>query len=377
MKPLLSLLTLLAFTLAACAPPAPLAAQLRSEALPVEGFARAEGIQPFEFPRDFGPHPEYQTEWWYYTGNLDTADGRHFGYQFTIFRRGLLPASQTADRPSAWAADQLYFAHFALTDIGGDAFYFEERFERGAAGLAGAQAAPYSVWLADWQVEETAPGVVRLQARGQSGALDLTLTDRKGPILQGQQGYSQKGPEPGNASYYYSQPRLESAGQIEVNGESFEVSGLSWKDHEFSTSALSPGQIGWDWFSLQLSDGTDLMLYTMRRDDGSIDAFSHGTLIHPDGRAEYLPFDQYTITVLDTWTSPHSGAVYPAAWQIDLPAYNLSLTLQPWQADQELRLSFIYWEGAVKISGSHNGQPLTGNGYVELTGYYASMEGEF
>ncbi|TAK13350.1 MAG: hypothetical protein EPO32_05385 [Anaerolineae bacterium] len=377
MKTLPQFFLLLALALTGCAPAPQLGSRLVAPTENQSGFARAEAMQPLEFPRDFGPHPDYQTEWWYYTGNLDTADGRHFGYQFTVFRRALLPPAERTERASGWAADQIYFAHFALSDIGAGEFTAAERFGRGAAGLAGAQAEPYAVWLEDWRVEETAPGVVRLTAVHESIALDLTLTDLKGPILQGDRGYSRKGAEPGNASYYYSQTRLESAGTVTVNGEAFPVSGLSWKDHEYSTSALSEGQVGWDWFALQLDDGTDLMLYTMRRADGTVDGFSHGTLILADGTTRPLAWGEYSITPTGEWTSPHSGAVYPSGWQIEIPEYGVSLTLMPWQNDQELRLSFVYWEGAVRIEGTHAGAAVTGNGYVELTGYFASMEGEF
>lgn len=341
------------------------------------GFAQAEGPIPLPFPESYGPHPDYQTEWWYYTGNLDTTDGRHFGYQLTIFRRALLPAGERTERDSAWGADQVYFAHFAFTDAAGETFYNFERFSRGAAGLAGAQADPYRVWLEDWEIRETGSGQYHLEARQDRVTLSLDLIDEKGPVLQGDRGYSQKGSEPGAASYYYSQPRLQTTGTVTIDGQSHPVVGLSWKDHEFSTSALAPGQVGWDWFALQLNDGTDLMLFHLRRDDGSIDPYSSGTLIYPDGSTDTLTRDDFTITAQDTWRSLHSGAEYPAGWQIELPAYDLSLRLVPYLADQELQVSVIYWEGAVRIAGTYQGHPVIGNGYVELTGYAHSMEGGF
>ena len=175
-------------------------AQLVAQVEPASGFARARGPQALAFPDDHGAHTDYQTEWWYYTGNLEAADGRHFGYQLTFFRSALLPAPERQERSSAWATDQVYMAHFALTDVAAGQFYAFERFSRGAAGLAGAQAAPFQVWLEDWRVEEVAPGNYRLRAAQDDVAIDLQLTDLKGPILQGDAGYSPKGPEPGNAS---------------------------------------------------------------------------------------------------------------------------------------------------------------------------------
>jgi predicted secreted hydrolase len=354
-------------------------ARLIGAAEPPDGFARATGPQPFQFPADHGPHPEYQTEWWYYTGNLQTDDGRHFGYQLTFFRRALAPADRQAARGSELAADQVYMAHFALTDASGRDFRAFERFSRGSAGLAGAQSPPYRVWLEDWSVEERAPGTYWLRAAAEGYALDLALVDANGPVLQGDQGYSQKGPEPGNASYYVSQTRLETSGAVTVPGGSFEVSGLSWMDHEYSTSALSAGQVGWDWFSIQLEDGSELMAYQIRRADGSIDPYSKGTFIAPNGDTTLLRAaeDGFTIEVLDTWRSPRSGAEYPSRWRISVPAAGLTLELEPYLADQELDLSFIYWEGAVRASGARNGAPVAGWGYVEMTGYAASMEGQF
>jgi predicted secreted hydrolase len=226
-------------------------ARLVAVAAEEAGYRRADGPAAIEFPRDQGPHEDYQTEWWYYTGNLDTAEGRHFGYQLTFFRRALVPPAGREARASTWGADQVYMAHFALTDAGSGQYQAFERFSRGAAGLAGAQASPYQVWLDDWSVQEDVSGTVRLRAAQEGLALDLRLSDQKGPILQGDRGYSQKGPDPGNASYYYSQTRLETSGTVQAEGASYPVAGLSWMDHEWSTSSLSAGQVGWDWFSIQ------------------------------------------------------------------------------------------------------------------------------
>lgn len=352
-------------------------AQLVATADDAAGFARAEGLRPLEFPADHGPHPDYQTEWWYYTGNLETGGGRHFGYQLTFFRRALVPPAQRQDRPSNWAANQVYMAHFALTDVAGGRYQAFERFARGAAGLAGAQGTPYHVWLEDWSAEEVEPNVVRLRATQDGLTIDLLLTDRKGPILQGDGGYSQKGPEPGNASYYYSQTRLASSGTVQVVDEIYQVNGLSWMDHEFSTSALAPDQVGWDWFALQMDDGRELMVFQIRKVDGSVDPFSSGTLVTPDGSTRHLSRDDFEIRVGDTWRSPHSGATYPSQWTVRVPLADLTLDVEPYLADQELNVSYAYWEGAVQIRGEQAGSVISGSGYVEMTGYANSMQGQF
>ena len=342
------------------------------------GFARADGPRRLVFPADFGPHPDFQTEWWYYTGNLDTRVGQHFGYQLTFFRRAILPPSERQARSSAWAVEQVYLAHFALTDVSGGHFHAFERMERGSAGLAGAEVDPtYHVWLDNWQVKGAGPGTYLLQASIQGVSLSLNLNDQKGPVLQGDQGYSQKGQNPGNASYYYSQTRLTSTGSVVLDGKPYQVSGLSWMDHEFSTSGLAPQQVGWDWFSIQLNNGYEIMVYTLRNQDGSIDRFSNGTLIAPDGATRRLDSSDFNIKKTASWQSPHTGAVYPAGWSITIPTEGIMLDLQPYLADQELSVSFKYWEGAVKVKGSVNGKGLAGNGYVELTGYAHTMQGQF
>ena len=342
-----------------------------------EGFARAEGPRSFEFPLDFGPHPEFQTEWWYYTGNLEDEEGRHFGYQLTFFQRALAAESDTEARSSAWASEHIYMAHFALTDTEGGNFHAFERFSRGAAGLAGASAEPYSVWLENWRVEQIGSDRFALSVASSGLELQLELWDEEGPVLQGNAGYSRKGSEEGNASYYYSQTRLRSEGQVRIDGVTYTVSGLSWKDHEFSTSALSEGQVGWDWFSIQLSDESELMLYQLRRADGSIDPFSAGTLFRTDGSQVALSAEDFTIESNASWRSPHSGADYPMGWDIRIPAEGIGLRLSPRLQDQELNLSFIYWEGAVSVKGEVGGDAVQGEGYVEMTGYAASMEGQF
>lgn len=341
------------------------------------GFTRATEPGAIRFPRDLGPHDDYQTEWWYYTGNLQTDGGRRFGYQLTFFRRALVPPDESAAAGdgNAWRTEQVYLAHFALSDIDGEAFYFDEQFARGAAGLGGAQAEPYHVWLEEWQAVATGDGGVRLVAETEEVAIDLTLTQTLPPVLHGESGLSAKGPTPGNASYYYSFVQQETAGTVRVGTERFDVTGRSWKDHEYSTSVLEQGAVGWDWFSLQFDNGGALMFFQIRRDDGTIQAESSGTLVYPDGSLAHVPLSGWELEVVDTWTSPETGAVYPAAWRLRLPALGLELEGRSLLADQELRLSTVYWEGAVSYSGSWDGRPVTATGYVEMTGYYETMEG--
>ena len=268
-------------------------------------------------------------------------------------------------------------AHFALTDVAGRGYRAFERFARGAVELAGAQAAPFRVWLEDWRVEEVEPGVTRMRASQEGLALDLVLTDRKGPILQGDRGYSPKGPQPGNASYYYSLTRLETSGMVHLADAVYPVSGLSWMDHEWSTSSLAADQVGWDWFSIQVDDGSELMVFQLRKEDGGIDPFSSGTFIAPDGSTRHLGRDAFEIRVGDTWRSPDTGATYPARWTVTVPDLDLKLEIAPHLAGQELTVSYAYWEGAVRVEGERAGQAVRGNGYVELTGYAASMQGQF
>jgi predicted secreted hydrolase len=342
------------------------------------GFARASEPRVFQFPADHGPHPAFLTEWWYFTGNLEAETGEHFGYQLTFFRRGLSPEPVSADRTSSWASNQVYFAHFSITDVAGDTYEAFERFSRGAAGLAGAQGEPrFRAWLEDWEVIQTEAGIYQLSAKQDQLEIELILTETKGPILQGKDGLSPKGPEPGNASYYYSLPALKSRGTITTENRTYEVAGKSWMDHEFSTSALGADQVGWDWFSIQLDDNTELMYFQIRQEDGGRAPVSSGTLIEADGSTQPLSLEEVDLRVTGQWESPHSGAVYPSGWVLTIPRIGLELEIEPYRADQELNVSFIYWEGAVQISGNRAGQAVSGSGYVELTGYLDSFAGRF
>jgi predicted secreted hydrolase len=332
----------------------------------------------FAFPRDHAAHPDFKTEWWYYTGHLTSEQGEPFSYQLTFFRVGLKRPDPQAS--SAWSLHTVYFAHLALTDIQGRKFTFHEKAGRGALGMSGADTDRYRVWIDDWQAEPEGE-VHHLQAAAGEARLDLRLTPVKPPVLHGQDGLSQKAAGEGYASHYYSLTRLATEGRLNWQGKSFPVQGLSWMDHEFSSSQLAPDQTGWDWFSLQLDDGQDLMLYVLRHQDGSLDPFSSGTLVDAQGQGRHLKLADFAITTISTWKSPRSGAVYPASWKISVPESGYELELQPTVADQELATTrttqVTYWEGSVRISGTRHGQPVRGQGYVELTGYAGKLGGKF
>ncbi|MGH8495418.1 MAG: lipocalin-like domain-containing protein [Gammaproteobacteria bacterium] len=332
-------------------------------------FAQATEPGAIRFPADHGPHPDYRTEWWYVTGNLRNAAGRHFGFQITFFRFAL--AVEAPERDSAWAADQVYMAHFAVTDTAGRRHIAAERFDRAALGLAGAKVEPFRVWLGDWSAASAGKEFLplRLNARDKSMALDLTLTTSKPVVLNGDAGLSRKGPAPGDASYYYSFTRLAASGGITVDGESFDVEGRAWLDREWSSGALGEHLSGWDWFALQLDDGTDIMFYRLRRKDGDVDPFSAGSLVAADGSRRALGAHDVTIESSGSWTSPDSGVTYPMGWRLRLPNESIVLDVQPYVEAQEMDLSVRYWEGAVRVAGGNGGKAATGEGYVELAGY--------
>ncbi len=334
------------------------------------GFARAIEPRRFVFPDDHGPHPEFRNEWWYVTGNLDSETGRRFGYELTIFRFALVPDSDAGSED--WQTGQVYIAHFAVTDPDEQRFLVAEKSSRGAAGLAGATSAPFAVWLDDWSIAEDGDAW-RLKASSDEMAIDVRLNAVKPPVLNGDAGLSQKSSEPGNASYYYTISRLATDGSLRIGDESFAVTGESWLDREWSTSALSGEQVGWDWFALQLSDNTELMFYSLRFKDGSQDPNSAGTYIAANGESTYLAAAEVELDVTDTWDSP-AGGRYPSAWTLAVPDMGLELRVTPVMADQELFTIVRYWEGAVDVAGSRFGEPVDGRGYVELTGYAEDEE---
>jgi len=337
-----------------------------------QNFAHATAPRPFTFPRDHGPHPEYRTEWWYYTGNLQDDQGKQYGYQLTFFRSGL--TEQMPARQSDLATNQFYMAHFAVTSQPANEHLSFERYSRGAAGLAGATGDPsYQVWLEDWVVKQTGDGVYTLQATAQdkSGPVTLafTLHETRPPVLHGNAGLSQKGPETGNANYYYSLVNLETTGQLTFAGKSVAIKGLSWMDHEFGTSSLGGDITGWDWFSAQLDNGAVLMFGTFHDAKGEGRYVYEGSLVFPDNRKVRLTQGDFVVKTLDHWKSPTTGITYPSGWQVNFPKYNLTMEIQPLVQDQEMKVRFIYYEGATTIKATMNGATVNGRGYVELTGY--------
>ena len=374
-----TLATLLILLLSGCQPPSGNAPPPSQRLSPVaamtqvdtSGFARAIEPRTFDFPRDHGPHPDFKLEWWYFVGNLEDDTGRRFGFQLTYFRQAVV--ASMPERRSAWATSQFYMGHFALSDVKGGRFYSYERTSRGALGLAGAQGHldnPFKVWIEDWTVESAGEEFLplRMRARGGEVSLDLVLDSEKPLVLQGEAGLSRKSPEPGDASYYYSYTRMPARGTVNIEESSRNVRGSAWLDREWSTSGLDEGQAGWDWFALQLDDGRDLMVYHVRRHDGGVEPMSHGSVVSPEGDLRPLSLDDFELEVLRTWKSP-TGAVYPAGWRLAVPSENLRIEVEPVLADQELDVTFRYWEGAVRVVGTGAPGETGGRGYVELVGY--------
>ena len=342
------------------------------------GYARAETVREFVFPEDHGPHPAFKTEWWYVTGNLRATDGtdRRFGIQFTVFRSALSPNASATDRASPWATNQLYMAHIALGDSAAGVFYDEERFARGAAGLAGADADPLRVWLGpvelakagDLAADGTAP--LRLRGVAEGAAYELVAQPTKPIIYQGDRGLSPKGEGLGNASYYFAQTRMATTGTITLpDGDAVPVEGLTWMDREWSTSALEDDQVGWDWFALHLDDGRDLMMYQLRVREGSdSEPFRKSSIISASGVKTELDPTELTMEPLDRWTSS-SGTDYPVRWRLRVPSQNLDLVVSAMMPDQEFEATVRYWEGAVNVRGV-----ATGVGFLEMTGYADAMD---
>ena len=327
----------------------------------------------FEFPRDHASHPDSKIEWWYYTGNVATASGRRFGYQVTFFRVGV---DHTPANPSRWAVRDIFMAHLAVSDPDGKRYRFDERLSRGGPGLSGAATDRYRVWNDDWSAGLGADGRHVIQARSREAAVEFTLDQGKTPALNGVSGFSQKGAQPGNASNYYSLTRMPTRGTITIDGERFEVTGESWMDHEFGTSFLEPEQQGWDWLSIQLDDRRELMLYQLRRADGSRDPRSSGTLVEADGRTRHLTAADFTLATTGARFTAPSGATYPVGWTIGIPGEGLTLTVSTPLANQELLTlgaGVAYWEGMVQVAGNARGRPVTGRGYLEMTGYKGSL----
>jgi len=324
----------------------------------------------FEFPRDYFDHPDFQTEWWYYTGNLKSANGHRFGFELTFFRQAV---SRDPARAETWDVKDIYLTHLALSDLDGQKFYHSERINRAGPGIAGVSASTARIWNGNWQIQwqgsDKNPQAIEKQFQ-----LHLKLHPEKPPVLHGENGVSQKSEGAGHASYYFSLTRLTANGTLDLNGEKFQVSGLAWMDHEFFTHQLEQGQIGWDWLSMQLEDKTELMLFRIRRKDGSVDPFSAGTYVDAQGKSTHLRAADFALQPLDQhWTSPATHATYPIAWIISIPKLETELEANTPLISQELtgktKIAPSYWEGAITLRGHRGKTPLSGVGYLEMTGY--------
>jgi predicted secreted hydrolase len=344
------------------------------------GFLQVTRPCDLEFPRDHAPHPGFRNEWWYYTGNLKSETGRHFGFQLTFFRYQLTPFGGSAgwpDPPSAWRSRQIYIGHAAVSDISAKRHLQAERISReGLEGLGIGGWVQYgpdvTLFLPGWNAV-IFPDSHKLSVAGEDFAFQLELKPVKPPVKHGINGYSRKGSTPERASCYYSFTRLETSGSITIAGKSIPVKGESWMDHEFSTALLEPGTVGWDWFSIQLADRSEFMIFLLRKEDGGLNPASSGSYIDSLGVLRHLDRGYFDVRVLDTWRSKASGAVYPSGWQIKIPLLGIEVDVKSNLQDQEMRTSastgVTYWEGSVSAKGVKGGSPIEGRGYVELTGY--------
>jgi predicted secreted hydrolase len=323
----------------------------------------------WQFPTDHGSHPKYKTEWWYYVGHLKDTQGKRYGFELAFFRVGL---DRKAANPSAFTPEDLYFSHFAISDIGAKKFWYAEKMNRTGPGLAGASQGRMNLWNENWQIWRDGPGH-HLKADGDLYGLDLIVQSPIPAVLEGAKGYSPKGSGKENASLYYSFPSFMADGNLRVGNELKPVHGKAWMDHEFFSGDMDPNEVGWSWFGLQLSDNTELMIYLMRQKDGTFHPASAGTFITASGKSIHLNQAAFQTKVLETWKSPHTGAVYPIHWQITIPSQRLNLDVVASFNDQELDTAkstqVVYWEGSVDINGVKAGKDIKGEGYMELTGY--------
>ena len=343
-----------------------------------QDFKRALPGRTFSFPQDHFSHPEFKTEWWYYSGHLYSQEKKSYGYQLTFFRTGL--NRETRNQKSKWSIHDLYFAHLAITDESKKKFGYLEKISRGSLGEAGASSykaseKTFRIWIEDWSIEGKGPAMQNhsLKAGDKNFGIELLLTPEKNPVIHGQNGISQKAEGEGYASHYYSISRLKTEGKIFLQNKDIPVQGISWMDHEFGSSQLREYQAGWDWFSIRLANGMELMFYQIRWKDGKVDPYSSGTIILPDGTHQHLTKKEFQIEVLDQWKSPKSSAVYPSKWKIKVLGHQIELTLSPTVKDQELitkeSTRVTYWEGSVKVEAKYQGSSINGMGYAELTGY--------
>jgi len=345
----------------------------------VTGFASARLPWKFVFPRDHGAHFGFASEWWYYTGHLVATDGRRFGYELTFFRYGLRPGDpRPGPGQSKWRGNQVYPAHLALTDERGRRFVYDERFAREALGMGRASDRALDVAANDWTLHETGQrgtSTLRMRAASDAVGLDLIQVAEKPPAVHGHDGISLKGACASCASHYYSMTRLRTSGRLRYGGRWFRVTGTSWMDHEFGSDELQPDQVGWDWFSIQLDDGREIMDYRLREKSGALTPESSGSLVDERGAVRYLAREDVLVDATGAWKSPHTGGTYPSGWHVRIPSAHLDLVLTPVLVDQELANTTggtSYWEGAVDANDAATGKHL-GVGYVELTGYAGAI----
>lgn len=329
----------------------------------------------YEFPRDHRAHPDFKTEWWYFTGNLTNKSGRRLGYELTFFRQGIRPPAERKGTTSNLIVDDLKFAHFAVTDADGNTFIFGQKASRGSFGEAGFAKDDRLAWIDSWDLRMNADGSFDLAAEARDAEAQLHLVPLKPPVVHGVGGISQKAAGTGHASHYYSITRLGTSGSLQVRKENFEVTGESWFDHEWATNQLAPRQAGWNWLSAQFDDGRELMLYQMRLTNGAMDSASSGTFVRADGSSTNLTSADFQMTPETFWRSKVTNANYPIGWRIAVPKEKLEFTLHPVLPNQELALDpIVYWEGAADLLGTHAGKPIRGRGYLELTGYGAPLQ---
>ena len=327
----------------------------------------------YEFPRDHYAHPDFKTEWWYFTGNLTADDGRELGFQLTFFRQGVQRGTDTKTR---FAVDDIKLAHFAITEITGKQFRFAQKVSRGSFGDAGFSDGERIAWIDDWTLSLTGPGQFRLEARDKDFALMLDLKAAKEPVFHGDNGVSQKSEGEGRASHYYSYTRLAAKGTVTLEGREIAVTGLSWFDQEWATNQLTENQTGWDWLSLQFADNTELMLFQIRLKEGGRDPFSHGTWIDAEGNATLVKNEDFELVPGRVWRSKESGGDYPVEWILRIPKLDLELEVAAALDGQELVLRPIsYWEGSVRAKGTRGGKEIRGRGYLEMTGYAGGLVG--
>ncbi|MBV9404189.1 MAG: hypothetical protein JO211_02525 [Acidobacteriaceae bacterium] len=353
-----------------------IALALASYAFALQHWESAQAGYRYAFPRDHFNHAEYQTEWWYYTGNLRAPNGHRFGFELTFFRQAVpLSAEDHLASDDVWRPDPMYLAHLALSDLDAGKFYHAERLNRAGPGLAGISLDQRRYWNGNWQVRwlSLQTQEQELQAVCDQFTLTLRLDPQKPLIIHGQNGVSRKGAAPGEASHYISFTRLAATGRLTLDENTFLLNGLAWMDHEFFTEPKDNTLAGWDWFAIQLENNEEIMLYRLRRSSGDVDPYSSGTFVDSNNCAHFLRSAQFSVTPQEIWQSPASGARYPITWKISIPSLDLQLTETTPLKSQELssraNVAPSYWEGAVTYSGQIHARPITGVGYLEMTGY--------